>query len=419
MDDEPSERGLLARIDATFFVLAAPAACYLAYLTLREGIAPGWQMVLVVVFWALAAYLVLPRVHRILSRVYVPDYFIGRTRTADGLLGDPVNLALMGSSGQVHQALQAAGWTRADELTPGTGWRIVTSTLTRRSYPEAPVSPLFLFRRRQDFAYQQEVAASPSQRHHVRFWRCPDGWLLPGGLAVDWLAAGTYDRRVGLSVFTLQITHKIGEDVDAERDHIVSTLAAADPGVSVRPLPDFFTGYHSRNGGGDLIETDGDLPIVDLGSVAVPQAHVDPVASPPVSAVPGRPAQTLVGAVITGLRGLVYLGLGWLAWAHSGALGLGLDASVELRTVAVAVFAFSGLVDLGLAAAVFAGRNWARLVVCATSLVSIGSVFAAHATSDLLQPLHADLPPLAASVLLLLALSSDAAREYALLRRRR
>ena len=29
-------------------------------------------------------------------------------------------------------------------------------------------------------------------------------------------------------------------------------------------IRDFSTGYHSRNGGGDLIQTDGDLPILDL-----------------------------------------------------------------------------------------------------------------------------------------------------------
>lgn len=39
----------------------------------------------------------------------------------------------------------------------------------------------FFFGRQQDFAYQQEVDGSPEKRHHVRFWRCPDGWLLPGG----------------------------------------------------------------------------------------------------------------------------------------------------------------------------------------------------------------------------------------------
>ena len=68
-------------------------------------------------FWVLLAYLVLPRLHRILTTIYVPDYFIGRARTSDGLLGDPVNLALLGSEDEVHAALVAAGWTRADDVT--------------------------------------------------------------------------------------------------------------------------------------------------------------------------------------------------------------------------------------------------------------------------------------------------------------
>ncbi|MCB0912350.1 MAG: LssY C-terminal domain-containing protein [Propionibacteriaceae bacterium] len=239
-------------------------------------------MLLVIVFWVLVAYLVLPRLHRILTRVYVPDYFIGRTRTADGLLGDPVNLALMGSPEQVHAALDRGGWIRADELTGRTGWRIVTTTLSRRSYREAPVSPLFLFGRKQDFAYQQEVDGNPSQRHHVRFWKCPDGWLLPGGFKVDWLAAGTYDRSVGLSLFTLQVTHKIDQDTDIEREHIIETVRAASPGAGLDILRDFSTGYHSRNGGGDLIRTDGDLPVLDVsglpteGSADIVPATADP-----------------------------------------------------------------------------------------------------------------------------------------------
>ncbi|MGH1526921.1 LssY C-terminal domain-containing protein [Leifsonia sp. L25] len=98
-------------------------------------------------------------------------------------------------------------------------------------------------------AYQQEVKGNPAKRHRVRFWRCPDGWLLPGGHRVDWLAAGTFDRSVGFSLFTLQITHKIDADTDIERDHIVSTLVDADVGVEVSVIQDFSTGYHSRNGG--------------------------------------------------------------------------------------------------------------------------------------------------------------------------
>ena len=83
------------------------------------------------------------------------------------------------------------------------------------------MSPLNLFDRRQDFAYQQEIAGSPSSRHHVRFWRCPDGWLLPGGFGADWLAAATFDQKVGISLFTLQVTHKIEENTDVERDFVV------------------------------------------------------------------------------------------------------------------------------------------------------------------------------------------------------
>jgi hypothetical protein len=257
-------------LDWFFFVFAGVAAIWLAYLSLTETFSLGWfGIVGVIVFWALLAYLVLPRLHRILTTIYVPDYFIGRARTSDGLLGDPVNLAFMGSGAQIEAALQAAGWTRADPVTLGSSWRIITSTLTRRSYDEAPVSPLFLFGRQQDFAYQQEVDGNPAQRHHVRFWRCPDGWLLPGGRRVDWLAAGTFDTSVGLSLFTLQITHKIDAQTDVERDHIVSTLSAADPGIVLDVLRDFSTGYHARNGGGDSIVTDGDLPIVDVRAVTV------------------------------------------------------------------------------------------------------------------------------------------------------
>jgi len=255
-------------LDGFFFVFAGLASIWLAYLSFTETFRVGWWGIpLAIAFWVLLAYLVLPRLHRILTMIYVPDYFIGRTRTSDGLLGDPVNLAFMGSAEQIEEVLRRAGWTKADPVTLASSWRIITSTLTRRSYDEAPVSPLFLFSRQQDFAYQQEVDGNPAQRHHVRFWRCPDDWLLPGGRRVDWLAAGTFDTAVGLSLFTLQVTHRIDADTDIERDHIVQTVTAAEPRVRVDVIADFSTGYHARNGGGDSIRTDGDLPIVDVREV--------------------------------------------------------------------------------------------------------------------------------------------------------
>ena len=259
-----------AALDGFFFIYAGVAAAWLAWLVFTESFAFGWWgIAFFAVFWLVLAYLVLPRLHRILTTIYVPDYFIGRARTSDGLLGDPVNLALDGEEEQVHAALAAAGWTRADDVGLASSLRIVSSTVTRRSYDEAPVSPLFLFGRQQDFAYQQEVEGNPARRHHVRFWRTPEGWLLPGGRHVDWLAAGTFDRAVGFSLFTLQVTHKIDADIDVERDHIASTVLAANPAAGVDVLLDFSTGYHARNGGGDTIRTDGDLPVIDVRGVPI------------------------------------------------------------------------------------------------------------------------------------------------------
>lgn len=423
--DEVAENRLAARLDAWLFVAGGVLSVYLSYLTLLEGIQPGWPALLVLAFWGLVAYLVLPRIHRLLTRIYVPDYFIGRSRTADGLLGDPVNLALLGSADQVHTAMRNAGWTRADEVTLGTGWRIVVSSLLGRTYETAPVSPLFLFQRRQDFAYQQEVAGSPNKRHHVRFWRCPDEWLLPGGTRVDWLAAGTFDRRVGLSLFTLQVTHKIGSDIDEERDHIVDTVSAADAAVRVRVIENFATGYHARNGGGDRIETDGDLPVIDLTGVSASGSGVAAVVTrdtpaPPAPLAPVRrehaiaPAQVLFAAVVTVLRGL-----GNLILAITALLGLygplGIDPAdapgVVLTVVGVTLGA-AAATDLTLIGLLLARQNWARLVLCTLSLISASAVYLNRVLAHESGRLGGDLVNLALSVLVLLALSSEAARAY-------
>ncbi|MDK8100629.1 MAG: LssY C-terminal domain-containing protein [Winkia neuii] len=255
-------------IDKIFFILAFVAGLWLNIFLLLEVWSRGWWAILLaLIIWAVASYLTLPRLHSILTDIYVPNYFIGRARTSDGLLGDPINLAAMGTAQQVHAAMRGAGWTLADPITASSARKMIQSTLTRKSYPEAPISPLHLFGRKQDFAYQQEVDGNPKERHHVRFWAVPKDWLLPGGHRVDWLAGGTFDKAVGLSIFTLQVTHKIDEDTDVERDHIVDTVREHIPQVKVDVLEDFSTGYHSRNGGGDQIKTDGDLPILDLREV--------------------------------------------------------------------------------------------------------------------------------------------------------
>lgn len=288
-------------VDTVFFVLATVAAGWLAWRLLDDAWHHSWwSLPLLVPFWVLVAYLVLPRLQTLLTSVYVPGYFIARTRTSDGLLGDPVNLAVDGTARQIHETMTACGWVLADDITLRSSWGIIASSLFRRSYPAAPVSSLHLFGRRQCLAYQQEVEGNAAQRHHVRFWRCPDGWLLPGGHRVQWLGAGTYDRAVGLSLFTLQVTHKIDADIDVERDYIVDSILYHVPEATVQVLENFSTGYHHRNGGGDVIRTDGDLPVVELGAVPVPEVSAADLPSGVVRAARGYDDPQAEGGVASG-----------------------------------------------------------------------------------------------------------------------
>ena len=401
----------MATLDMLLFGFAGISAVWLAYLVLRESFRPNWHVLLLVVFWLLVAYLVLPRVHRVLTYLYLPGYFIGRTRTSDGLLGDPVNLALLGDEAQLREAMTRAGWTQADEVSLASSMRIVTSTLSRRSYSEAPVSPLHLFDRQQDFAYQQEVAGNPAKRHHVRFWRCPEGWMLPGGYAVDWVAAGTYDRSVGLSLMTFQVTHRIAGDIDAERDHIVATLTEANPSASVTVIRNFSTGYHDRNGGGDAIDTDGDLPVVDLGSVDGAAVHAAPG---PTDSRDKRPAPTTFGAMVAGLRGLVSLVVAFiLVIAPEADNVLPSNAQADSAASTALAFTLVGLVDIALGLGIFFGSNLARVVLMLESVVAIVIAFVATIRGGPEPTIGAGLPAIALSILALLALTSHRARDYA------
>lgn len=287
-------------LDGVFFLVGALLTIWLGWILLVRDLTLGWgTIVYLVVFWLLLAYVALPRLQEILAHVYVPDYFIGRTLTGIGVLGDPVNLALDGTEADIHLAMTRAGWTRADDVTLRSSWGIIVSAVFKRSYPAAPVSPLLLFGRREAFAYEREVDGNASQRHHVRFWPVPDGWMLPGGRRVGWLAAATYDRAVGLSLFTLQVTHKVDADIDVERDYVVASVRYANPEVRLDLIENYSTAFTTRNGGGDVVETDGDLPVLDVGPLDAPAVASTP---PPAGDLASRrlpPPALLIGGVLS------------------------------------------------------------------------------------------------------------------------
>jgi len=190
--------------------------------------------------YGLGAYLILPRAVRmglkILQRQHVPRFTI----TGDGLPGDPVNLALAGTFGQLRAAFAAAGWVEADRLGLASSWRMAKAFVLNTSYPTAPFSTLYLFGRGQDIGFQKAIDNSPRKRHHIRFWAQSLAYAqtsagtLSFWLNTDrpsdhervlWVGAGTKDTGLSLTRITFQMTHATDSDTNAERDYIVNELS--------------------------------------------------------------------------------------------------------------------------------------------------------------------------------------------------
>lgn len=178
----------------------------------------------------------------------------------DGRPSDPLNVRVIGTADQLSVAFVLAGWYRADELTYITSLRISFDALLGRKYSSAPVSDLYLYGRKQDFAFEKP-GHSVRQRDHVRFWRAK----LPAsdGRPV-WIGGATRDDKVELSRTDHLPTHGIAPDVDAERNLIADDLIATGWVVAERSVPDFPGPTRATNAMGDEYYTDGQAILLTL-----------------------------------------------------------------------------------------------------------------------------------------------------------
>jgi len=183
------------------------------------------------------------------------------TRTAQGIPGDPINVGLVGGKADVLCALHAAAWYPADPITLRSSVEIIGSVVLDRPYRDAPVSPLFYDGRREDLAFEKPVGTSADRRQHVRFWE-----VLKAGQEGRpvWLGSATFDRDVGLSRYTGQVTHHIGPDVDAERDNLTNDLRRAKVVEAIYEVTGVGPTVFGRNGEGDRYYTDGEIEISRL-----------------------------------------------------------------------------------------------------------------------------------------------------------
>lgn len=215
--------------------------------------------------YLLVCYLIMPELWIFRDRNLVPGLSKMVTTTEQDIPGDPINVGLVGSKQQVIRAFAAAGWDPADKITLRSSIEIGLSVVFERPDLDAPVSPLLYEGRKQDLAFERPVGKSADERHHVRFWLAET----PGEGSVPlWLGSASFDRGVGVSHDTGQITHHIDPDLDADRGLVIGDLRDAGQ-ISVTYERDGIGATKvGRNGGGDPYFTDGKVLVGVLKSDA-------------------------------------------------------------------------------------------------------------------------------------------------------
>jgi hypothetical protein len=191
--------------------------------------------------YILGAYVFIPgliRLYRIFKPVdHLPLYCV----TPDGFASDPINIGIIATRRQLIQAMEKAGWHVADPHSPRYLLRHGVTTIFGGSYPNAPVSSLYLFGRRQDIAFEIPVESAAGNRHHVRFWATTYEakkrlsfksihWHHRRehlyGDKLLWVGAASLDIGLGFIRHNLQVSHMIDPDTNKERKLILDQLKA-------------------------------------------------------------------------------------------------------------------------------------------------------------------------------------------------
>ena len=200
------------------------------------------------------------------------------TRTSSGIPGDALNVGLVGSKEDIVRAMHEAEWFPADPITLRTSIDIVGSVALDRPDRDAPVSPLYYDGKKQQLAFEKPDGRSADKRHHVRLWLVLEKGT--DGRPV-WLGSITFDRGVGFSHDTGQVTHHIGPNIDGERDLLVHDLRAAGLVEVFFQISGIGPTLIAWNGEGDPYYTDGEIDVARLVSDGIKRTEPPTTLPPP------------------------------------------------------------------------------------------------------------------------------------------
>ena len=197
------------------------------------------------------------------------------TTNSDGTRdGDPLNFVVVDSSQDPIVPFISRGWHLARQLDVASAIETARAFLFRDAFLTSPVSPLYVFGRREDIVVQK-ARSTINERVHARFWLTP--YTFEGRRI--WIGQVSRDIRVRFTDQTWNLTtHKIGPDVDFDRAYLLQDLIMSGfveryghiDGVGAASVS-----APRHNLTGDPYYTDGLRAVVFLSNQAVPAADID------------------------------------------------------------------------------------------------------------------------------------------------
>jgi hypothetical protein len=178
---------------------------------------------------------------------------------------DLVNLVFAGSEDEVSRAFAAAGWGGSKANSMREGVKAIRAIAEEHALADAPMRTLLLDGEEPDLRLQKSLNTF-CKRDHLRVWKRSETL---NGRSV-WASAATRDIGATFAIHPFGFTHRIQDDVDQERDEVVSDLVFTGCVDSVayvsRPDTVRSSGLEFRRG----VITDSRVAVVTLNSCQQP-----------------------------------------------------------------------------------------------------------------------------------------------------
>jgi hypothetical protein len=188
--------------------------------------------------------------------------------------GDPLNLVIVENRQSPIVPFVSRGWHLARQLDFASAIETARAFIFRDEFLTSPVSPLYVFNRREDFVLQK-ARSTINERVHARFWLTP--YTFEGRRV--WIGQVSRDIGVRLTSQTWNLTtHKIAPDVDFDRAYMLQDILLSGfverygyvDGVGAAPAS-----APRTNLTGDPYYTDGLRAVIFLSNETTPLGNIE------------------------------------------------------------------------------------------------------------------------------------------------